>query len=281
MEVNCKDVSAIDDGLYTPEVGAWCEQKYLLQANYAQLFATSMKGKWDERVYVDLFAGAGKVRLKESAKVVLSSALLALSVKDPFDCYIFCDQDQRCINALRTRTARSAPGARVSFLHGDANVIVDEIVGQMPRYSPTHSVLTFCFVDPFGMSNLRFDTIRILLARYSDFLVHIPAMDPRRNEERYLGDSAVVDEFLGDSKWRAGWKEQKGKVTFDYYLAEQFSARMDSLGYEHGGLDESVFVRSTDKHLPLYRLAFYSRHRLAARFWKGIKKCIDPQPMLF
>ena len=45
MKIDCKEISAEDGGLYTPVVGAWCEQKYLLLANYAQFFATSMKDK--------------------------------------------------------------------------------------------------------------------------------------------------------------------------------------------------------------------------------------------
>jgi hypothetical protein len=45
-----------DDGLETPEVGSWGEDKYRLVRNYAQLFAQSMRGKWECLVYVDLRA---------------------------------------------------------------------------------------------------------------------------------------------------------------------------------------------------------------------------------
>jgi three-Cys-motif partner protein len=281
LKVDCREISAQYDGLYTPEVGAWCEQKYLLLSNYAQIFATSMKDKWDERVYIDLFSGAGHARLKDSAKIVLSSPLLALSVKDPFDSHIFCDNNPRCIEALQTRTSKVAPGAKVRFVVGDANASVGEIVAHMPIFSTTHRVLGFCFVDPFSLSNLKFETIKALSRRFVDFLVHLPAMDPRRNEDIYVGENKVVDKFLGDQSWRPEWKQHKGKVTFDYFVAQQFSLRMKSLEYDHSGLDESVFVRSTDKNLPLYRLAFYSRHGLGAKFWKEIKKCTDHQGVLF
>lgn len=42
----------IDDGLSTPIVGDWAEEEYRLVECYAQIFATSMKRKWDARVYV-------------------------------------------------------------------------------------------------------------------------------------------------------------------------------------------------------------------------------------
>jgi hypothetical protein len=46
-----------DDGLVTPIVGVWAEEKYRLVECYARIFATAMKRKWDMRVYVDLFSG--------------------------------------------------------------------------------------------------------------------------------------------------------------------------------------------------------------------------------
>lgn len=281
MNVHSKEVSTEGDGLFTPSVGAWCQQKYLLLANYAQVFATSMKDKWDERVYIDLFSGAGHARVKNTTKVVVASPLLALSVQNPFDRYIFCDSDPRCIEALQVRAGRVAPEAQIEFVRGDANEVVGEVISRMPTYSTTHKILAFCFVDPFKLGNLRFDTIRALSSRFVDFLIHLPAMDPRRNEDRYIGKSKVVDNFLGDPSWRPEWQKHKSKVTFDYFVAQQFGIRMKALSYSHSGLDESVFVRSTDKNLPLYRLAFYSRHGLGAKFWNEVKKCIDPQLRLF
>jgi hypothetical protein len=54
-----KDLHVEDDGLECPPVGAWAEEKYRLVSLYDELFATGMKDKWDERVYIDLYAGAG------------------------------------------------------------------------------------------------------------------------------------------------------------------------------------------------------------------------------
>lgn len=59
-----------DDGFLLPEVGPWATTKHRKISFYSSLFASSMKKKWDCRVYVDLFAGAGKCRLRDSAKTV-------------------------------------------------------------------------------------------------------------------------------------------------------------------------------------------------------------------
>lgn len=274
----CGPIEDIDDGLYMPPVGDWSETKYRLLAAYAQVFATSMKTKWDERVYLDLFAGAGKARTP--SKIVLSSALLALGVRDPFNRYIFCDRDPNCIEALQKRVQAVAPDATVRYVTTEINSSVDQLKAQMPRASSEHTVLSFCFVDPFGLSDLHFKTIQQLSLYLMDFLIHLPAMDPRRNEDLYRGDSEIVDLFLGDKKWRDDWEKSKAIYPFDYFIAEQFAGRMRKLGYTFTSIPESVLVRSTVKNLRLYRLALCTKHPLAARFWKEIKKCIEDQHML-
>jgi hypothetical protein len=47
------------DGLALPEVGAWTEDKHRLVSLYTALFSKGMKKKWDKRIYVELYAGAG------------------------------------------------------------------------------------------------------------------------------------------------------------------------------------------------------------------------------
>ena len=71
-----------DDGLLTPEVGVWCETKYRHLQNYAQMFATATKGKWGKRVYLDLFAGAGRVRVEGTDQILNGSPLIALDGPD-------------------------------------------------------------------------------------------------------------------------------------------------------------------------------------------------------
>lgn len=276
------DISVNDDGRYIPEVGSWGEEKYRLLWYYADLFATSMKTKWGQRVYIDLFAGSGFARLRGTMRVVLSSPLLALSVNDPFDCYIFCDSNPDCIKALSERVEARKSDASVKFVPGDANNSVDQILSAMPRYSQNHKVLAFCFVDPFHLSSLRFETIKALSTRFIDFLVHIPAMDPLRNISRYTSaKNNIVDHFLGTDSWRTRWQDQRGYIGFDLFIARMFDNQMKSLSYRFGGVEETVLIRSDEKNLPLYRLGFFSRHELGGKFWRQARIYSDPQFKLF
>lgn len=270
---------ASDDGLSTPEVGPWSNKKYSLIHNYADMFATGMKHKWDCRVYIDLFAGAGRARIKDSRRIVDASPLLALSVKDRFDRYIFCELESDLIDALSKRSKKNCGDADVKFVQGDVNQKIDEIIQNIPRPSGRFKVLSFCVVDPFKLSNLNFSTIKSLSAFYMDFLVLIACgMDAQRNEKVYLSKgNTIVECFLGNPSWREDWSEAECKgVSFSDYLVEAFSREMVKLNYKPVDLTDTVLIRQPN-NAPLYRLAFYSRSNTGTEFWKQARKYSDRQ----
>ena len=269
---------------HLPEIGSWGEEKHRLVRNYSRIFATSMKAKWQCRVYIDLFAGAGRAKIKGSTKVVDGSPMIALGIETPFDRYIFCEENPTNIDALSKRVEEHYPGLDTHLIHGDANNSVDEILSLIPQHSPTFKVLGFCFVDPFKIDNLKFETLRRLSAKYMDFLVLIPTgMDARRNVSTYMKpENRKVDEFIGRSDWRQDWPqaEMTGE-NFGLFLLKQFCTSMAEIGYKYSTAEASVEIRSSEKNLPLYRLAFFSKHPLAHKFWTDVKKYSDPQLDLF
>lgn len=268
-----------DDGLITPEVGAWAEQKYRLVWNYATMFASSMKNKWDARVYIDLFAGAGRSKIENSMQIVPASPLLALTIPHPYDKYILCDNEDDKRAALTTRVKRDHPKADAAFVE-DANTHVETIINEIPKHSSTYRVLSFCFADPYRLKNLKFGTIRRLSEKYVDFLVLLPTgMDAHRNLVYYIEPTnTVIEDFTGSRNWRAEWKTAESKKQdFGLFVADLFGRQMKSLQYIYNGLFDMIPVRSTDKNLLLYHLAFFSRHKRGCEFWKEAKKYSDDQ----
>jgi hypothetical protein len=61
----------------------------------------------------------------------------------------------------------------------------------------------------------------------------------------------------------------------------RFSRQMEARGYIRAPIEETKLVRSTEKNLPLYRLALFSRHELGKRFWEQAKKYSNDQLDLF
>jgi three-Cys-motif partner protein len=269
-----------DDGLEAPEIGPWGEHKYRLAQGYARVFATAMKRKWDQRVYVDLYAGSGRARIEGTTRIVPTSPLRALKIPDPFDQYVFCELNPKLLEALRTRVSREHKDANVSFVLGNVNTEISEVLMRLPIPSRTNRVLTFCFADPYKLDDLKFETVQQLSQRYVDFLILVPTeMDANRNERRYIQpENKTLDEFFGDADWRVSWGRAKREgEPFWGFVLKHFASKMEALEYLDQAAQQAELIRSFEKNLPLYRLAFFSRNELGTRFWKEVRKYATPQ----
>ena len=79
-----KTVNVEADGLTYNDVGLWTEEKHRLVAYYAALFSAGMKDKWEKRIYIELYAGAGYSRIRDTEKIIAGSPIQVLTLKGPF-----------------------------------------------------------------------------------------------------------------------------------------------------------------------------------------------------
>ena len=268
-----------DDGLVTNPIGPWAEEKYRYVGMYAEMFATGMKNKWPRRLYLDLFSGPGYSRVRDTGRVVLGSPMIALSLPDPFDEYVFSDESPEALDALRIRVAGLDQQLPVTYIPGDANVAVARIVTVVSA-TPSKSTLSFCFLDPYKL-NIHFQTVeRIAEGRAVDFLILLALyIDANRNIQWYVGDdNPTIDLFLGDHTWRPRWKTAElAGDSIVKFLANEYSARMGQIGYLTMTLEDMVKVSTRDKRLPLHYLAFFSKHAKGLEFWRAVRKYATDQ----
>jgi len=267
--------------LETPEVGSWAEDKYRLVRFYADVFTKSMRGKWDSLVYIDLFAGAGRSKIEGTSYIVPSSPLLALDTSVKFSKYVFCEANTKKLQALTERVKTLHPDLDVEFIAGDSNSNVDIILKAIPQKG---SVLSFCFVDPYMLENLKFQTLRKLSTKKMDFLILIPSfMDANRELKHYIQESNKrVEEFTGSLSWREDWNNALYKgAAFGPFVADLVGRQMAGMKYRYSGLDGMLLIKQPKKNSPMYHLAFFSKSDLADKFWKQAKKYCSDQPDLF
>jgi len=272
-----------DDGLALGVIQPYAEEKHRLLTYYANLFASSIRGKWDSLVYLDLYSGPGHAKIDGTNRIVATSPILVLELKNKFDRYIFCDSNPGNIAALTSRIAKQFSSLETRFVEGDINDKTDEVIKELPIPRRGHSVLGFCFLDPYKMNNLRFLTIRHLSQRYMDFLVLIPSgMDAKRAEQYYVQETNdTVALFLDNKKWREKWNEEKRRnKDFGDFIVEEFTNSMSSLGYRGTELVDTKPVKN-EKNVIVYRLAFYSKDDLGMRLFRDSKKYSDPQMDMF
>jgi three-Cys-motif partner protein len=267
-----------DDGLFTPEVRSWSLEKYNLVGCYCDIFTSGMKNKWDQLIYIDLFAGAGYSKIKETGKVYKSSALIAMSVPNPFTKYILCEQDPERFEALKTRVERDFSHLNYELILGDSNQNIDPVLNSIPNFKRGNTLLPFCFVDPYSL-DLSFSTIAKLGKNLMDFLIlQALHMDANRNFEKYFKDeNQKVANYLGNDQWRDDLEKDEcaNRKDFVKFLADQYQIKMISLGYKPE--KHMHQIRSNEKNLPLYYLAFYSKHERGEDYFTKVQKRVKQQ----
>jgi three-Cys-motif partner protein len=275
-----KTVDVEPDGLPYNDVGLWTEEKHRLVAYYSAQFSGAMKDKFQKRVYIELYAGAGYSRIRDTDRIIPGSPINALALKEPFDKYIFCEENTQKRAALEERVWRHArPSTDVTFVPGDCDAHVAEIAAAIPRHSKANKVLTLCFVDPNDIG-IKFTTLRTLGAtRMMDFIVLLALyMDALRAEQHYVRNPSKINELLGTELWQGRWQEAKRKGTdFPHFLAEEFIASMEGMKYIPPPLYSMRKVFYYEKNYPLYAVGLFSRHPLAYSLWDDALKYTDDQ----
>jgi len=271
-------IKVADDGLCIPEVRQWSLEKYKLVGSYCDIFTTGMKNKWNQLVYIDLFAGAGYARIKETKIVYKSSALIAMSLPTPFTKYILCEQDEDRFKSLEKRVNRDFSHLNTTLIQGDSNHNVQNIISVIPKFGKGNTLLPFCFVDPYSL-NLNFDTIQRLGCNLMDFLIlQALHMDANRNFDKYIREENTrIANYLGMENWREIF-EQNGctnRKDFVKFLADQYQKQMAELSYKP--TKHMHQIRSNEKNLPLYYLSFFSKHTRGEEFFLKVQKRVTPQ----
>lgn len=278
-----KSLNIIEDDLPYNGVGTWTKAKHRLVSYYAALFAESMKDKWHKRIYIELYAGAGYGRIRESATIIAGSPIRALTLRVPFDKYIFCEQDPEKLDALRIRAKRHAPSADIAFIPDACDANVETVIAEIPKHSAANKVISLCFVDPNDIG-IKFSTLnRLAQRRYMDFVVLLALyMDALRAEKQYVKNPSKINQLLGTQTWRDRWRAAKQSgAEFPRFLAEEFASAMSNMSYIPPPFYSMRKIFFYEKNYPLYAVGLFSRNPLAYKLWNQALKYTDDQLGLF
>ena len=129
------------DGLRARCVNEWSDEKLFYVRNYATIFSKGMKNKWANRVYLDLFAGPGRYRVKPTGRFEDGSPLIALGL--PFTHLFFSDLSAEVTSALQQRVntrVHDDQYARVLEQGLAPPGIIDEIRGRQGGWPERHDL---------------------------------------------------------------------------------------------------------------------------------------------
>ena len=70
-------------------------------------------------------------------------------------------------------------------------------------------------------------------------------------------------------------------MMFGKFIANEFAAAMSKLGFQQQAPEDMELVRLEKKNVPLYYLAYFSKHDLGIKFWNDARRYSSRQGKLF
>ncbi len=267
-----------EDGLPLTEVGVWGpEEKHERLKRYIDISRATRKKFLEPRkagaTYIDLFAGPGRARVRETGQIIDGSPVLALKVAReggaPFSKLHIGDREPEYVEACKRRLeVLSAP---IQHYIGPARETVEQVVAKLDRYG-----LHFAFLDPYDLGSLPFLIIeRLAQFKHMDMLVLVNVMDLQRNLSRYIDSTeCALDAFAPD--WRKAIDVSQSHSAIRQQIRQHWLRLISALDMQPSGGIELV---TGGKNQPLYWLVLISRHPRAHDFWEKIRE-VGPQRRL-
>ncbi|MFT3807178.1 three-Cys-motif partner protein TcmP [Arenimonas sp.] len=262
-----------DDGLRRDIVGDWAEEKHARLRRYVDItHATRRKFSRNSPAYIDLYCATGRARIRETARVVDGSPLVAsLEAKKnvPFGQVHIGDLDTQNLAACKERLG-VAGVAGVKVYEGKAEQTAADVVRSLNPYG-----LHLAFLDPYSLDALPFAVVKTLAGvKRMDFIIHINEMDFQRN---VIGkrEEHKLDTFA------PGWRDAIDTNQRSDIMKQSFLSHYKQLLTQLGYYVSDNIERVTGSHnQPLYWLLLASRDKLADKFWSQISN-VDPQARMF
>ncbi len=180
---------------------------------------------FDGTVYIDLFAGAGLVKVGDAGDIVAGSALCATKSGKGFDYGIMIEKNRERCNCLKERISK-IPQVESWVINDDSNKAITDVLDKIE--SKFKKPIILVFVDPEGME-IKFKTLKAISDRFKncDFLINVNAQGasrvvgqtkrnmPNRAQptEEYFGEDAkTVLRELAEKSLETKYAEQVKKI---------------------------------------------------------------------
>jgi len=209
------------------EVGPWARDKLERLRKYLSAYTSIMnKQNWLEGyVYVDAFAGSGRIKLSrqgslskqqisldlslleesEAEELLNGSPRVALEIEPPFTHYVFLERDPERLHMLQSLKKEYADKRKIAVRRGDCNEYLDQRLIHNKRldWKKWRGVV---FLDPFGMQ-VPWKTIKGLadtkaLEVFLNFPVGMAIQRLLKKTAQFTAPQrAKLDDYFGDPGW--------------------------------------------------------------------------------
>lgn len=141
--------------------GPWTVEKLGILSDYLSFYVTALKSQPFDLIYIDAFAGTGKIKIgdEDEYEIIDGSAKLALQSSGVFAEYIFIEKKKSYVKELNELIDREFPEKkdRVKIIPKDCNDVLQDICSKV-NWRKTRAVL---FLDPYA-ADVKWDTLKVV-----------------------------------------------------------------------------------------------------------------------
>jgi three-Cys-motif partner protein len=184
-----EDVTSVPNVHYDGHT--WSLAKLALLGQWAYVYTAILAKNWRGRIrYIDLLAGSGTTKVRETGDVIWGSPFIVKeSACAPFDDYILVESNADRYAAL-VENAKLI-GEITPPKHGNCNKFVKEIFSDQQCHN-------LVFIDMEGF-DLTWENMEYIIKSKSDIIINFPTSSFERTKA--LEGSKCLDEFFGGLSW--------------------------------------------------------------------------------
>ncbi|MDR1246911.1 MAG: three-Cys-motif partner protein TcmP [Clostridiales Family XIII bacterium] len=183
--------------------GDWTVEKLNILSDYLDFYLGALKNQKFGKIYIDAFAGSGKIETRDGTEQITGSIRLALKAKNKFDRYVFIEKNaeyaaelQRIVDAEFSTLKQS-----VEIYNADCNDKLIEICGNVDVWRKSRAVL---FLDPYA-TEVKWAALEAISKTQA---IDLWYLFPFSAAQRMLPNKGVVEnwrnklnELFGDTNW--------------------------------------------------------------------------------
>jgi three-Cys-motif partner protein len=247
-------------------VGSWVpNEKHRLLCEYLEGSRHAWR-KWHSRVFIDPFAGPGRIQVAGETITRDGGAVRAwrsLAAAAPFTRLFVGDLNPGRVAACESRL--KALGAPVTGFPGPAAETAKAMVAAVPGRS-----LCMAYLDPYNLEFLSFSVIEeIAKLTKVDLAINFCTMDLQRNVELEFDTTRARFDDVAP-----GWRQHPpilsaSKPNVKLAFLRYWIDRVRELGFAHSR--EMPLIRNDQGH-GIYRIVFFARHDFPTRIWNDVAR---------
>lgn len=196
--------------------GPWTVEKLNILSEYLNFYTTALKNQPFQLIYIDAFAGTGKINIGSEGKYVVidGSARLALQASGQFAEYIFIEKKKSFAKELEEMVQQEFPqqASRVKILNEDCNQALINIC-QKVNWKNSRAVL---FLDPYA-ADVRWETLNAVAATEA---IDVWYLFPFGAANRLMKKAGEIDptwqeklnSIFGDNSWETRFYEESPQI---------------------------------------------------------------------